>query len=189
MKTPRPWLVVLSVVVAAQLAIPATMVRQREATLRHGRAYKFRTRPVDPIDAFRGRYIQLWFEQDHAPWSGGEIGRGATGYARVEENADGFAVVRAVSAERPKQGDFFKVQASYAGWEINASTVYFQMPFDRFYLEETKAPTAERVYWENNRRGQSNSNTYAVVRIHNGDAALAELYVGGKPIAEFVKTH
>jgi hypothetical protein len=176
-------------VAAAQVAAPVAMIRQRAATLRNGRTYKFRTRPVDPVDPFRGRYVRLWFEQDHAPWSGTELERGVTGYARVEENADGFAIVRAVSPEPPKQGDFFKVQVNYAGYGTNAGTAYFQMPFDRFYLEETKAPVAERVYGENNRRGQSNSNTFALVRIQNGDAALVDLYVGGKPIAESLKTH
>ena len=164
-------LVAFALVAVAQVAAPVTMILQREATLRHGRAYKFRTRPVDPVDAFRGRYVQLGFEQDHAPWGGGEVGRGVTGYARVEENADGFAVVRAVSPEPPMQGDFFKVQVSYAGWGTNAGTAYFRMPFDRFFLEETKAPAAERAYWEHNRRGQTNATTYALVRVKHGDAA------------------
>ena len=45
----------LVVVAAAQLAVPAWMIAGRELTLREGQVFKFRTRPVDPADAFRGR--------------------------------------------------------------------------------------------------------------------------------------
>jgi len=182
-------LMVFAVVAMAQVGAPVTMILRREATLRLGRTYKFRTRPVDPVDAFRGRYVWLGFEQDHAPMVGGQLERGMIGYARVETGEDGFAAVRAVSAVPPKEGDYFKVRMTYPGWGSNAGAAHFNMPFDRFYLEETKAPAAERAYWEHNRRGQTNLATYAVVRVHEGDAALMELYVGGRPVAEYVKSH
>ena len=78
---------------------------------------------------------------------------------------------------------------SYWGWGTNSGSVYFTMPFDRYYMEETKAPAAERAYWQSNRRGQTNQNAYAVVRIRNGESVLENLYVAGQPIAEFVRTH
>ena len=180
----------LIVVAAGQLAIPAYMIHRQELTLREGRAYKFKTRPVDPYDAFRGRYVALSFEQNQAPWPGGtqvESARHGKAYARIEEGTDGFAVVREVTPQPPNAGEFMKVQVSYAGWGTNAGTMYFTMPFDRYYMEETKAPKAERAYWANNRRGQTNENTFAVVRIRNGHAALEYLFVAGKPIAEFVR--
>ena len=74
-----------------------------------------------------------------------------------------------------------KVRVSW--WQKNE--VYFTLPFDRYYLEETKAPKAEQTYREQNRRNQTNGNTYAVVRIKNGDAALADLYVADKPIRDY----
>ena len=42
-------ILIFGVVVLAQLAVPAAMVWQREQTLNHGRVWKFRTAPVDPI--------------------------------------------------------------------------------------------------------------------------------------------
>ncbi|MGH8446703.1 MAG: GDYXXLXY domain-containing protein, partial [Solimonas sp.] len=45
-----------------QWAVPATLAVQSEMTLRSGARYYFRTAPVDPADAFRGRYVALNFE-------------------------------------------------------------------------------------------------------------------------------
>jgi uncharacterized membrane-anchored protein len=179
-------LAVFAVVAAVQLAVPVAIIAKREATLRHGRAYKFRTRPIDPYDAFRGRYVWLGFEQDHAPWRGeaAAVG-GSKAYASIQEGRDGFAVVREVSAQPSASGDYVEVRVGYPGWGTNAGSVYFTLPFDRYYMEETKAPAAERTYWRHqNTRGQTNQNTYAVVRIRHGDSVLENLYVGGKPIAE-----
>lgn len=183
----KRWLMVIFAVVAAvQVAVPVAMILQREPILRTGRVYKFRTRPVDPYDAFRGRYVQLAFEQDHAPWrSHDEVQRGMALFASVTTGTNGFAVIPEAASERPAKGDYIKVVASHPGWGTNAGSVYFTLPFDRYYLEESKAPQAEKTYWEHNRRNQTNSDTYAVVRIKDGEAVLADLYVADKPIRDY----
>jgi uncharacterized membrane-anchored protein len=188
MKISKVMLILLAVAGVGQLAIPGYMIHRQEMTLRDGRAYKFRTRPVDPYDAFRGRYVALYFEQSQAPWSGTtQIQHREKAYARVEEGPDGFAVICEVTPQPPSTGEYFKVQTSHINRETSPRTVHFTMPFNRYYMEETKAPLAERAYRDNNRRGQSNSSTYAVVRIRDGHAALEDLYVGGKPIAQFLQ--
>jgi uncharacterized membrane-anchored protein len=184
------WLLpVFAMVAVIQLAVPSGMIARHAAALRHGRPYKFRTRPVDPYDAFRGRYVWLGFEQDHARWHGetNPVYRHKT-YARVEEGPDGYAVIRELTAQPPLTGDWLGVQVTYQGWGTNAGTTYFTLPFDRYYLEEGKAPNAEKAYGQHqNRRGQTNENTYAVVRIWNGESALEGLYIGGKPVAEVLR--
>jgi uncharacterized membrane-anchored protein len=181
-------LAILAVVAAGQLAIPAYMINRQETVLREGRAYKFKTAPVDPYDAFRGRYVALRFEQNHAPWRGTNHAPHRTkAYALVEEGADGFAVVREVSPQPPATGDFLKVQVNYSGWGTNASMACFSMPFARYYMEETQAPKAERAYWDNNRR--TNVNTYVVVRVKDGNSALEDLYLNGTPVREFLRQH
>jgi uncharacterized membrane-anchored protein len=188
----RPLLIVVA---AAQLAIPATMIHRQETILRDGREYKFKTRPVDPADAFRGRYVWLGFEQDHAPWKGpsgsdeethGRHGQNA--FATLAVDANGFAQVSAIAPSKPASGDFLKVQVSYRGWGTNVGDVWFSMPFDRYYMEESKAPEAERVYWQHqNRRTTTNHMTFAVVRVLDGRAALENVILDGRPIAEYVK--
>jgi uncharacterized membrane-anchored protein len=173
----------------AQMLVPAGMIARRESTLRHGRAYKFRTAPIDPYDAFRGRFVWLGYDQHEARWNGQtEVVPRSRAYGLVEEGRDGFAVVREVAPQPPRSGDYVQVEQVYRGWGTNSGVVNFRLPFDRYYMEETKAPTAEQAYREHsNRRGQTNHNTYAVVRIKDGDAVMEDLCVDGVGIAKFVR--
>ena len=52
---------------AVQIAVPVYMIVNREKTLVLGKQFKFHTVPVDPYDAFRGRYVALAVQQDSAP--------------------------------------------------------------------------------------------------------------------------
>ena len=188
---PGTILLAFAVVATVQVLVPAGMIAQREATLRYGHPYKFRTAPVDPYDAFRGRYVWLGYEQNHARWNGNaEVTMRSRAYALVQKGPDGFAVIDSVGLEPPKTGDYVKVIQVYRDWQAKSanSVVHFNLPFDRYYMEETAASQAEREYWQQgNRRGQTNHNTYVVVRIRDGDAVLENLFVDGRPISEFVK--
>jgi len=180
----------LVVVAAGQLAVPASMILRREATLRDGVAYRFRTQPVDPYDAFRGRYVALGFEQDHAPWRGtGVAGRGTSAFAAIETGADGFARVRELTPAPPATGGYLKVRIRYLDGGANAGTAYFSMPFDRYFMEEKKAPIAERVYREHSRGGTIHPDTHVVVRVRNGDSVLEDLCVAGTPIRRYLAEH
>lgn len=172
----KQWL--LLVVAAGQLAIPATMIRQRELTLRDGHAYKFRTQPVDPYDAFRGRYVALALEPNTVP--GTNFAAGTTIYVTLAEGPDGFAKFAGVSRERPAGQDYLKVKASWSN--------SVRLPFDRFYMEEKAAPAAERAYREHSRQAGAR-DAYVIVRVRVGQGVIENLYVAGQPIAEFAREH
>ena len=40
-----------------QIITPLSMIIKRESVLKNGGQFKFKTAPVDPYDAFRGRYV------------------------------------------------------------------------------------------------------------------------------------
>ena len=60
-------LIIFLLVALAQIAVPASMIWKRQRTLSEGRVWKFRTAPVDPVDAMRGRYLALRFEAEEFP--------------------------------------------------------------------------------------------------------------------------
>ena len=102
---------------AAQLSVPAGMIARREATLRDGQRFLFRTEPVDPYDAFRGRYVWLGIEGDDkepAP-AGVELHHGDKVYALIETGEDGFARFTGVACKRPDNPDYVKARM---GWKI-----------------------------------------------------------------------
>jgi uncharacterized membrane-anchored protein len=168
------------------VAAPLSIIWKHEATLRYGKTYKFRTKPVDPYDAFRGRYVNLSFEQDSVsvPDSNSRFSREGILYVKLAVDADGFAKPVQVS-KVPLTGDDVIIvdDAWYNGDQLQLS-----YPFDRYYLPEDIAPKAEQLYWQANRRGANQqSQAYVTVKVRDGVGVLEELYIDGKPIREVIK--
>lgn len=211
----RAGLILFVVVMLIQLGVPAYLIWREEQTLSYGEVFKFKTAPVDPVDAFRGRYVALKFEQETIPQSS-EINFPEDNsyycrkpvYVQVGNDPDGFARVAHVSTSRPAAGAWFKAEAG-RGWSTinNKQAVLLYFPFDAYYMEETEAPRAETAYRETNRRnwtaqprpnrvnttGQPQpapgSNTFVTVRLLNGHATLEELYFNGIAAHEYLKQH
>jgi uncharacterized membrane-anchored protein len=167
----------------AQLAVPAMIAWGRIQTLAHGRVWKFKTEPIDPEDAVRGRYISLRFAAESFPAPERpeleQIATGATVYVVLKEGVDGFAQVDHISTT-PLAGDNV-VTARNGYWSDNSQRVWF--PFNKFWVTEKRAPAAEKAYFENSRRGQQNA--FVTVRVRYGDAALEQLYIDNQPLADF----
>lgn len=172
-----------------QLILPLRAVYQNETALRNGTVYKFPTVPVDPNDPFRGKYVALDFPdlQDDLPpaalqevastaWVGQEL------FLAIEKDDQGYVKATGIDEEPPNNGDFVAVRVSYISYELTDSArMSTDFNFDRFYLEEFKAPEAEDRYRKAHRDGK---DVYAVVRI-NGDMALLEdVLIDGKSIKD-----
>jgi uncharacterized membrane-anchored protein len=169
-------------VALAQLAAPVSMIAKRETTLRTGRQFRFRAAPVDPYDAFRGRYVALRLEaSDVVTTSAARFKAHQKVYARIVEEADGFARIAEIAAERPKDGDYIVTRLDYP----YGNKVHVPLPFDRYYMNENLAPAAERAYREHSRREARDA--YVTVRVRNGFAVLEQLHVAGKPIEQFLR--
>lgn len=173
-------------VAVAQVAVPVGQIWKHEDILRTGTPYKFRTAPVDPYDAFRGRYVALNYADTVAPErSGDHLTYRQPAYVTLEKDAAGFARFTELSAQPPATGDYLRVQYAYR--EGTNQTARFTLPFDKFFMQETQAPRAERAYWEHgNRRGQTN-HTYVVARIKAGRGVIEELYIQDTPIRQFLE--
>ncbi|MEM6703994.1 MAG: GDYXXLXY domain-containing protein [Acidobacteriota bacterium] len=172
----------LAVASTAQLIVPVSMILGREATLREGKAFHFETAPVDPVDVLRGRYVRLAYAQTQVPSATGlDLERGETMYVSIQVDEDGMAQMVEASARRP-ESDYLKLQyrgSSSAGEE----SVYVRLPFDRFYMDERKAPSAD-IAMARLRRQEATDPSYAVVRVRDGRAVLEDVIVGGQPIVE-----
>ncbi|MGE5551100.1 MAG: GDYXXLXY domain-containing protein [Bacteroidota bacterium] len=170
-------------VALVQLTACLSPIVGRELALRHGALFKFRTAPVDPYDAFRGRYIALGFDQTEFTAAPGEnLQRGGKAYASLTLDSDGFAVVDKVHARRPA-GKYLVVKV----WYVKGGQVGARLPFDRYYVPEHMAAKAEEAYRDSARREPHES--YVAVRIRGDAAVLEELYIEEMPIEEYVKAH
>lgn len=181
MKT-KTLLLFLLLAALLQLAVPVSMIFKREYALEHGRAFKFRTAPVDPYDAFRGRYVALRFEQNSIPVPpDNDFKRNEKVFALLEEDANGFAYFSEVRRTRPGSEPYLALKASHA-YNTN---LYLRLPFDRFYMDENEAPEAERAYRQNS--VQSNRNAFVQVRVANGFGVIENLYIDNTPIREYLE--
>jgi uncharacterized membrane-anchored protein len=172
------WRLIVFVLVAlAQVGVPASLIWKREQTLRHGSVWKFRTAPVDPVDAFRGRYVALEFEaegQEISPPRNVESGR--TIFVTLLPDGEGFARIDQVLPTAPALDDFIAVH-------LVGKTV--SLPFDKYWVTERDAPAAESAYRAQSQRDKRNA--FVTVRVFRGDAALEQLYLDGQPLGEFLR--
>ena len=166
-----------------QIATPVSMIVRREVTLREGRQWRFRTKPVDPYDAFRGRYVALRIAEDTAPIPKEvKLVRNQKVYTLLKEDEKGFAKITGVSVKRPPGDAYLQAKVSY----VQGKKVHLRLPFNRYYMEEEKAPAAETAYRKHSQR--KSRDAYITVRVKAGFAVVEELYVGGKPILEFIQS-
>lgn len=180
MKT-KSLLFLFGIAALLQLAVPASMILKREHALTHGQVFKFRTAPVDPYDAFRGRFVALGFDQRSvAVPADNDFARGQKVYALLGEDAEGFATFTDVRRSRPEREPCLRVKIQY----VAGATAHLQLPFDRFYMDENEAPEAERAYRQNSVR--SNRNAYVQVRIEKGFGVIEDLYVDDTPIRDYL---
>ena len=170
-----------AVTVALQLLIPAKMIYDSEMTGKHGTVYKFKTVPVDPTDFLRGKYITLNYEAAVYETADTTFTGGDQIYVLLAKDKEGFASVTALSHDEPEDDvDYVlaDVAHSYGG------RVHIEFPFERFYMNENKAPAAEKAYAEYS--GKKAKPAYALIAVKDGNAVIKDVIVDGQSIADYV---
>jgi uncharacterized membrane-anchored protein len=172
--------------VLAQLYVPASMILQKERVISEGRAFKFKTAPIDPNDPFRGKYIALTFDEtsltmeDSVNWT-----YGTPAFVTLTADQNGYAKIMAITTEEPVQtSDYIQAEVDYVLVD-SVTTVFVRYPFDRFYMEESKAPLAEQAY--NEAMVDTNQIAYALIQVKDGKAVVTDVVIDGIPIREVVK--
>jgi uncharacterized membrane-anchored protein len=171
--------------VIAQLYVPVRMVLQRENILISGKDFKFKTAPIDPNDPFRGKYITLTFAANSArvpeakEWSYGD-----QVFVELTTDSLGYASIFGVTKDEPTYTeDYVTATLSYIISD-SLSTIQIEYPFDRFYMEESKAGEAEQVYTESVM--DSTQVAYALVSVKKGAAVVKDVMINDVPIRELV---
>ena len=175
-------LIAFVVLAVVQLFVPLKMILNREDVLDTGQVFKFKTAPIDPNDPFRGKYINLLFEASRFPVSDPDAwAMNQDVFVQLTTDADGFAQVLDVTPGSPSSSaPYLKARIS----SISPDMLFLEYPFNRYYMEETKAYEAEQLYRETLQ--DTLQTTYALVRIKEGDAVLEDVMIDDVPIREMV---
>lgn len=179
MKNKALLLALFIAVALVQAAAPLYMAWRWENILQTGRQFYWQTVPIDPYNAFKGRYVALRFKENTGPIiDNTDIASERMLYAVIAENDAGQAYISGITANRPAQGDYVKVKA----YRKDKNTAYVILPFTRYYLPEDMAPAADAVY-----RGNAGKTGIAAVRIKDGYGVVEQLYIGEKTLLEFLR--
>jgi uncharacterized membrane-anchored protein len=176
------------VMCVAQWFVPGKMIYDSETVIVEGVTYKFKTQPIDPSDPFRGKYITLNFDAnsivvisdntDSTYWeSGDDI------FVTFTTDSAGFAKPLGIYREEPDTEAYLKTTVSYFNTS-EKSEVFFNIPFDRFYLEESKASQAEQLYWQ--AQLDTVRVTYGVVTIGKGQAVLTDVMISDRSVVDII---
>ncbi|MEM9830725.1 MAG: GDYXXLXY domain-containing protein [Bacteroidota bacterium] len=179
-------LILFILLALVQLYVPAKMILSREEVIASGSEYKFKTAPVDPYDPFRGRYIILNFQEINVPVADlSDWKEGDDVYAVLGTDEEGFAIfTEALKSPPDADQDYLATQVEYIV-ENEEKGLLLILPFNRYYMEEFKAPAAEQAYREaGNSTGRK---AYALVMIKEGEAVLKDVLIDGVPIREYVE--
>lgn len=181
-------IIAIILVCLAQMGVPVSMMYSYEKTLNEGVAYRFKVRPVDPADPFRGRYVRLAFDEENVrdqnrsfPGVESIPEKQRHAFALIETGADGLAKVVALPGQEPSSGDYIKVGVTV----YNKKLYGISFPFDRYYAEESKAPNIENVVRNGRTLDETNEIT-AQVYIKSGRGVIAELFVGDQTIHDYL---
>lgn len=175
--------VLILLVSLIQLAAPAAMIWSRERTLREGAEYRFRVEPVDPYDAFRGRYVRITIGAREAPWIG-EPSDAERCFAVLARDADGYATVVAARATRPDDAeDFVRARCWRVGEHDRVRVV---LPIERFYMPDPEAPAAELAYRVHAARGAGDA--VVIARVRNGDLVIEDVLIEDRPLRAYLRT-
>ncbi|MBU1910741.1 MAG: GDYXXLXY domain-containing protein [Verrucomicrobia bacterium] len=176
-------LVVFLAACAAQWMAASWKIVEHELTLRRGDVYRFKTTPVDPVDAFRGRYVAVRVAENTAPFAGPWDGKSDRWmYAELAAGEDGYARFEGLH-DRWRPGAA-AIRTRITSFNDQENIARLDLPLDRFYMSERTAPQAERAYREHSQQGTRDA--WLAVRVWRGRAAIEELYIGDRPILEIV---
>jgi len=178
-------IILLIVVALVQLTVAGGAIIRSETALRSGEVFRFRIQPVDPVDAFRGRYVAIRFALDRAPAPDGlEVVPRQWVFVPLLVDDDGLAAFGPAALEPPASGAYLRLRSGgiYPD-EDGLRRVWVSLPFNRYYMDETLAPEAERAVW--NRRG-GRRDASVTVRVRKGVGVIDELYIGDVPIHQWL---
>lgn len=184
----KPLILILFFLMAAlQLYVPAQMILDREEVLKTGKEFRFKTRPIDPNDPFRGKYITLYFQDNFFLLdSAYEWDNPDEFYVMIEEDQDAYAQIIGVSVEKPKETrDYFLAKSSSTMYDENGIKLWVDFPFNKFFMEESKAYEAEKIVREAN--VDSLQTAYALVAVKEGESVLKNVFIDGIPIKDVVQ--
>ena len=176
---------IFALLCVAQVGVIAVQIWSYERILKEGAVYYFNVLPLDPYDAFRGRYVTLRFENaNKAPTNDTTPHEYLSKAYAILEHTQERDRIKEVWFRRPLSGDFLEVDvhSTMVTQKVSvANLVSFSLSFDRFYMREDLAPQAEKLL-----RTRSGMKVKAKLRVLDGKGVIEDLMVGETSLSHII---
>ena len=179
-------LLLLIVFAIIQFSAIGSRILKYENILETGKVWKLEVKPVDPYDVLRGRFVRLRFKKDilvqEFPKEEWRINK--PGYVFLVKDKEGFAYPKEWVKEQPENDLQNYIKCSLTSW-YNLEKFEWKVvfPFDRFFMNEYKAPQAEKVMRSS---FLENHKVYITLRVKAGIGVIEDLWVDDLTISQYL---
>ncbi len=163
MKT-KNLLMLATIAFALQASVMAYMIVKRAITLEKGERFRFRTAPVDPHDAFRGKYLRVEIEGNGPFTNKIQYHRGQQLYTPLSVSAEGIASMESIQLKPPLDLPYIGVKCERCNEQrVKTGAVTTNL---MYYCHPRKGG---RAYWYNAEDFKRNNLTYTKIRTNTVD--------------------
>ena len=167
------YLVAFLLVAFAQLWFPSSMIIKYRRILEYGNLVKMKLELRDPVNPFKGKYLRLNFKENNFKvkdkWQ-----RNEKVYVNYHLDADGYLKVDSLTKEKIKGVNAIKVKVEY--YNDFSHRVVVKYPFDKYFLEESKAlPTEQKI--RSYLLRHKDSDAYAEISILGESATIRDIKI------------
>ena len=170
-----------------QFSAIGSRILKYENILETGKVWKFEVKPIDPYDVLRGRFVKLRFKKDTLKQYMSGVGWKTRqhGYVFLRTAKDGFAYPERWIKDKPtaETGCYIKCSISSLRFSDTKNRYKIYYPFDRFFMNEYKAPEAEKVLQSSFLKDHK---VYVTLRVKDGVGIIENLWVDDLPISDYL---
>ena len=198
-------LLILSIIAA--FSVPIIQIVKYQSILDDGEEVKMKLKAFDPYDAFRGRFINIDLDFGSyklpKPAPRDKVFPTNSDYRTqfpvniiLEKDKDGFAYIKELSFDLKKKypDDAIIMRGRIRYWDVESESRYNfstanitalnpRIHIDRFYMNESLAPEAEKAL--NN--AKIREKAYALIKIKDKIPVIENIYIGDEDLADFLE--
>lgn len=169
------------VVALFQWLVPISSVYRKNIVEASGSSFCFKMRPVDPAHPFAGRYMALQFDQNSTPLKPDmSLTDNTVIYLEISEDENQYAIIKDMSVEPFRHTtDYIRATVQY----FDSNRVFVKYPFDRYYMEESKAKATEDKIIP--LLQDSTHRICAMVKVLGGETLLQDIYIDNQALKEW----
>ncbi len=172
------WL--LAAIIILQLSLPIYTIVKEEKNLSNGISIRLKVLPVDPHDPFRGKFLNLRFDNSLIVDSIDDSIE--IYYLTFKQDTTGIWTLDSAQKDEPG-GYFLRTKLLSVDDDDKITTAYFNIPFNRYYTNELLVKEYERIV--NEALNDSIDIVTASIKLGRGNATLEELYIGNTPLPQY----